>query len=261
MATVTENISSTATKPSPKRRGRQGLFCVWHGLNWSGWNQLCQQAGPFPAQNRMRRLSIAAHSLLNSWHEFWEGCLYNRRLAQTQIEHPPLFILGHWRSGTTLLHNLLTLDPNLTYPNLYQVMFAGHFLLTEGLATRLTSWAIPKTRPMDNIPVGWRMSQEDEVALQLRTLLSPYMMLAFQGQREKYVRYFELTDLTPDELALWKSEFERLLKKLTIREPKPIVRRTSSPITPWENPASKTWRKTRSPPTNTASSATSRRNL
>lgn len=230
MATVLapETPAPSPTRAALNRPSRQGLCCVWHGLNWSGWNQVRKIAGPFPPENRWRRHSIAVQSLLNSWHEFWENVLFGRQIERTEITHPPLFVLGHWRSGTTLLHNLLALDPQITYPNLYQVLFAGHFLLTERIASPLTGWAIPKTRPMDNIPVGWDMSQEDEVALHLRTLCSPYMMLAYQGQREHYKRFFDLTELTDAELSLWKREFLRLLKKLTIRANRPIVLKSPS---------------------------------
>ncbi len=230
MSLVADKLLETAQTSAAARSSqhKQGVFCVWHGLNHAGWRKLKRETGPFPARNRLRRLSIDAVSLSNSWHEFWEERLYGARIDRTVIEHPPLFVLGHWRSGTTLLHNLLTLDPRLTFPTLYQVMFPGHFLLTERIATALTGWAIPQKRPMDNIPVGWGMSQEDEVALQLRTQLSPYMMLAYQGQRAKYDRFFDLTELTPAELAFWKREFLRFLQKLTIRANRPIVLKSPS---------------------------------
>lgn len=219
---------SAEPKGAKPARGRQGLYCVWHGMNHATWRRLRRWIGGFPARNRLRRISISAAAWSNSFWEFWEEALYGRRVDQTHITQPPLFVLGHWRSGTTLLHQLLTLDPQFTYPNLYQVMFAGHCLLTERFVSPLTSWAIPKTRPMDNIPVGWKMPQEDEVALQLRTLLSPYCMLAFQGERAAYDRFFDLTELTPDELALWKREFLRLMKKVTLRSPKAIVLKSPS---------------------------------
>jgi omega-hydroxy-beta-dihydromenaquinone-9 sulfotransferase len=209
-------------------RSTQGIFCLWHGLNARGWRNLLDLGIPLPSQHRLRRWSISALSRVNSWHEFLERQFYGRTIDQTRIEHPPLFVLGHWRSGTTLLHNLLTLDPQFTYPNLYQCLFPGHFLLTEKVTTALTGWAIPKTRPMDNVAADWKMPQEDEFALLLRTLLSPYMLLAFQGQREIYGRMFDLVDLTDDEKALWNREFLLFLKKLTVRSPKPIVLKSPS---------------------------------
>jgi hypothetical protein len=220
--------ATTVDRRAKVHRSTQGIFCLWHGLNAAGWRALCRQGIPRPPQNRLRRWSIAGLCWLNSWHEFLEQQFYGRQIEQTVIEHPPVFVLGHWRSGTTLLHNLLTLDSQFTTPNLYQCLFPGHFLLTETVTTALTGWAIPKTRPMDNVAADWKMPQEDEFALLLRTLLSPYMLLAFQSQTERYRRYFDLTGLTAEELALWKREFLRFLKKLTVRSNKPIVVKSPS---------------------------------
>ena len=37
------------------------------------------------------------------------------QVANTEVPDP-VFILGHWRSGTTLFHNLLALDEQFAYP-------------------------------------------------------------------------------------------------------------------------------------------------
>ena len=168
-------------------------------------------------------LSITAVSMINSCSNLAESAIYGRKIARQTIDHPPIFILGHWRSGTTLLHNLMTLDPQFTFPNLYEVLFPCNFLLTERLVTSLTSWAIPKTRPMDNVEAGFHMPQEDEVALLLMSGLSPYLMLAHPNDPAKYERYFELTGLPPAELNRWKERFLYFIKKLTIKNNKPIV--------------------------------------
>src|SRR4051794_3899053 len=52
---------------------------------------------------------------------------------------PPVFILGHWRQGTTHLHNLLALDPQFAYPTLFQTLYPRSFLTTEAFIPRLGS--------------------------------------------------------------------------------------------------------------------------
>ncbi len=225
---MTDAGTSLATRTKSSRsssgvhRSNQNLACVWQGLNRTRWREVAKALPPDP-RYRVRRLSIAALSAMNSLYEACESALYRRRVEQTEVTQPPIFVLGHWRSGTTLLHNLLTLDPQLTSPNLYQVMFSGHFLLTETIGSALTGWILPRTRPMDNVPTGWKHSQEDELALLLRTGLSPYNMLLYQGDRAKYERFFELNDLSAEERALWVREFQWFMKKLTYRARKPIV--------------------------------------
>ena len=36
---------------------------------------------------------------------------YKQLLADNPLEHDPVFILGHWRSGTTFVHNIFAQDP------------------------------------------------------------------------------------------------------------------------------------------------------
>lgn len=155
-----------------------------------------------------------------------ENWRYSRRLKNVKVL-PPLFVLGHWRSGTTLLHNLMTLDDRFTYPNLYQCIFPHHFLSTETAMAGLTSWLVPKRRPMDNMEAGWKLPQEDELAMLLATTYSPYRNLAFQGHRERYQDYFDFKTAKPEEREEWKQAMLRFMQKITLRSGKPII--TKSP--------------------------------
>src|SRR5262245_55301745 len=82
------------------------------------------------------------------------SCLENwrfRRRWKDVTVAPPLFVLGHWRGGTTHLHNLLTVDERFAFPNNYQTLFPHTFLTTEAVTSRLMSFFLPRRRPMDNI--------------------------------------------------------------------------------------------------------------
>ena len=230
MTSSPPNPASDGEKPNSgeSKPKKQGHFCVWHGLTFGTWMRLLASRPPVHWTKLPRLASITALSVLNSWNDLWESVLLGGKIARQKIDHPPIFILGHWRSGTTLLHNLMTLDPQFTYPNLYQVMYPGSFLLTERVVTRLTGWVLPKTRPMDNIPAGWDLPQEDEMALLLLTLMSPYLMLAHQGAPEKTCRFFDLKQLTPDERRRWHDAFLTFVKKLTVRDNKPVVLKSPS---------------------------------
>lgn len=214
---------STRAETQPKK---QGHFCIFHGMNFGNWIRLLASRPPLHWSKLPRLASVTAFSIVNSLEEIIENCVFGRRIRAQKIEHPPIFIIGHWRSGTTLLHNLMSLDPQFTYPNLYQVIFPGSFLLTEKIVTRLTRWGVPKTRPIDNLPAGWDMTQEDEVAMLAMTRLSPYVMLAHQNDPSKYRRFYDLKELTPAERRRWQESFLCFLKKLTIRANKTIVLKT-----------------------------------
>lgn len=206
----------------------QGLFTVWHGLTFGGLLRLLAMRPRMHYSRAVRVLSLFFICPFNSLYGMIAPLVYGRKVKQTRITKPPVFILGHWRSGTTLLHNLMTMDDQFTYPNLYHVMYPQHFLLTERVVSKLTAPFLPKTRPMDNMPTGWQLPQEDEVALLIETLRSPYLMVAFPNQRKYYGDTFDIRDMPPADQARWKQVLVNFMKKLTVRSDKPIVMKSPS---------------------------------
>lgn len=204
-------------RQSQKYGSSQGIFSIWQGMDVPTWARLLAGRPPVHWRQALRLALVSGMSVSNSLLKLVEQLAYGAELRRYEFPHPPVFIIGHWRSGTTLLHELLSHDPRLICPNLYQILSPHHCLLTEPVVAPLTRWMLPKTRPMDNIAVAWDAPQEDETALCNLTAMSPYMMLAYQGQRWKYERYFELQQLTPHEQQRWKTAFVTFLKKVALR--------------------------------------------
>ncbi|WP_367871667.1 sulfotransferase [Luteolibacter sp. Populi] len=161
---------------------------------------------------------VSLLSLVNSYHRRKEEAEFNARIAATQITKAPLFIIGHWRSGTTHLHNLLAQDDTrFAYANTYQVVNPHTFLRTEEINTRRFAWMIPKTRPMDNMALSFDSPQEDEFAPLLITLLSSYLGVSFPRREDHYTRYLSFAGVPRAETEAWKTGFEWFLKKLTFK--------------------------------------------
>src|SRR6202043_3561987 len=91
-----------------------------------------------------------------------QDAIFGRAIRKTQLKGPPIFILGHWRTGTTLLHDLMICDERFGYPTTYECVNPCHFLLTERFLPRLFKWMMPASRPMDNMKLGFDRPQEDE---------------------------------------------------------------------------------------------------
>src|SRR5262249_10887562 len=125
------------------------------------------------------------HTALRLLQEAWYGDLVSR----TPIRHAPVFILGHWRTGTTLLHEFLILDERHTFPNTYECLDPNHFLLTERFFTRWLGFLMPSRRPMDNMAAGWNRPQEDEFALCMLGQPSPYLTIAFPNRPPQFPEY------------------------------------------------------------------------
>src|SRR6478735_3085397 len=85
----------------------QGFFCIWHGSSFGNWLKLLASRPPMHWSRLHKILSITGLSMVNSVTNMCESMLYGRKIAEQKIDHDPVFILGHWRSGTTLLHNLM----------------------------------------------------------------------------------------------------------------------------------------------------------
>jgi hypothetical protein len=170
-----------------------------------------------------RAAFITLASLMNSAYRRKEERLFNPAVAKVEMP-PPLFVLGHWRTGTTHLHNLLAQDAeNLAYANTYQVVNPHTFLCTEEVNTRRFAWLVPKKRPMDNVALSFQSPQEDEFAPCLMSLRSLYLGISFARREEHYARYLTFRDVPRQEVEQWKAAFQWFLKKLTLKYQRPLV--------------------------------------
>ena len=105
------------------------------GITLDRWLDLLRENSVSPAYWH-RAAFITATACLNSIAQRKEQDL-EETIRKTHLVGPPLFILGHWRSGTTHLHNLLALDTqNFAFANTYQVTNPLTFLTTEETNTR-----------------------------------------------------------------------------------------------------------------------------
>lgn len=158
------------------------------------------------------------NSLFARCEEFFDG----EEIRNVRIEHSPLFVLGHWRSGTTHLHNLLACDPSFAFPNAYQASFPRHFIFTQVGGMIFDSLA-PSKRPMDNVAFSSLVPHEDEFALAGHCGVSPYVRCLFPVTANNGYTELDPCALDPRALDRWKETFVLILKKLTLSEGKRIV--------------------------------------
>ncbi|MSR65676.1 MAG: sulfotransferase [Verrucomicrobiae bacterium] len=165
-----------------------------------------------------RAAFVTAASLMNSFYQRKEERLFHDAIAETKITEPPLFILGHWRSGTTHLHNLLAQDTaQFAFANTYQVVNPHTFLCTEEVNSRRFAGLVPSKRPMDNMALSFQTPQEDEFAPCLITFRSLYLGMSFARREDDYLRYLAFREVPRAEIEEWKAGFLWFLKKLTLK--------------------------------------------
>ena len=138
---------------------------------------------------------------------------YRRLLADKPLEHDPVFILGHWRSGTTFVHNVLSCDKHFGYCTTYQTVFPHLMMVGQPFFKKSMSWLMPDHRPTDNMELAVDLPQEEEFALSNMCPYTYYNFWFFPKYMQEYCdKYLTLQQIRPDELKAWEDSFRKLIK-------------------------------------------------
>ena len=160
---------------------------------------------------------VGGCSFINSGLAAVQRLAYQRKIAETLIEHPPIFVIGHWRSGTTLMHELLSLDDRFAYPNTVDTFAPTHSLISHHLLEPLL-WAIlPRKRPMDDMTVRVGSPQEDDFALCAYGAPTPYRRVAFPNRKGRDHLQLNLSLVDQNQRLELQRAIEHFIKTLTIR--------------------------------------------
>ena len=146
-----------------------------------------------------------------------EQLIFGRRVHKAELHPEPVFILGHWRSGTTFLHNLMSRDPQFAWMNIVHIFASSYFLIGYPVLRRLAKIMMPKKRPMDSIELKLDYPQEEEYAMGNFTTRSTNHMMTFTHSRDKYMDYCLYEPLPEIEKRKWKRDYVYLLKKLAVQ--------------------------------------------
>lgn len=195
---------------------------LWHGMTTARWLSLL-------AKHRFRiapkgiglACTVAGVSLADSVLAAAQSAALGGKIRRVQLQEPPIFIIGHWRSGTTHLHELLVRDERLGFADTYECLAPSHALLTGSWLPGMLSWLVPSKRPMDNMSFGWRRPQEDEFALFALGAESPYERIVFPNEIPAGGEDFEFSSAEAE--ANWRRTLQRFLGMVQLRGGKRIV--------------------------------------
>lgn len=197
---------------------------LWHSMNASAWWRMFAANGFRASPHRWpTAVSISCFTAFNSLMGLIQHITHGSRVSRTPIKQDPIFIIGHWRSGTTHLHDLLSLDQRFAFPTTYECFAPQHFLLTGHYFPKMFPWLLPSKRPMDNMAVGFDRPQEDEFALVALGVKSPYWKMAYPN-KPQCEEYLTLQKVSASERQKWKDTFRTFLRRLTYQhDGKPII--------------------------------------
>ena len=143
-----------------------------------------------------------------------QATVAREQLAQANYRNA-VVVLGYWRSGTSLLHELLCLDARYTYPTTHACMNPHHFLLSE--ASVLARRGSSRRRPMDEMEVHAGSPQEDEFALLSLGARSPYEALLIPMILPEALKLTDPRDLSSRDEERWREVFLRFFAGVSMR--------------------------------------------
>ena len=184
------------------------------GANIGTLASVIRRAG-LPA--RVAPSALILFSVLARWPvSTTERLLIESKLPQPSEMPSPVFILGHWRSGTTHLYNVMTKAESWAYvPPVATGLPWDLFGIAKAFRPLLER-ALPEHRYIDNIPVTPDSPQEDEIAIANMSDLSFYHGIYFPRNFADFLNrglFFE--GCHAREVEKWQVTFIYLLRKLT----------------------------------------------
>lgn len=170
------------------------------------------------AGSRVQRLVAWIAQFLRLLPTAVEKIRYGPAIVRRSLSRPPVFIVGHWRSGTTHLHNLLSRDPQFGFLGFAETAMPLNMMGPEVfIAREAIRSVLPQTREYDNVKLSLDAPQEEEMALGNLCEIGYYNLYFFPGQADLHTRralFFE--EVSPWEMERFRDSYQFLLRKLSL---------------------------------------------
>ena len=170
----------------------------------------------FRGRHRLQAFVITAFVVLTLPIRLLESVRFGAAVRRHCLSQPPVFIVGHWRSGTTNMHNHFLQDPHFASVTLLHCAIPSGFLTWGWLARRIMNRRLPKNRPMDAVPLGIDEPMSEDFALAGLTHMSHYLNYFFPQIAEQTFRETVLFEgVAASDVEHWGWYYEYLLRKVS----------------------------------------------
>lgn len=160
---------------------------------------------------RARRIGFLSRLFATGF--FVQRILFSRKIRNISLEeHPPVFILGLWRTGTTHLHYLMCRDARFGYLKNHQAFTFNFSLLSLDRLNKILSIFVPGRRPQDDVRVTLDDPAEEEQALCTTSTRSSIHSFFFPKNRSYVHKYHLFEGISEKEKHQWKQDYLSLLK-------------------------------------------------
>ena len=188
------------------------------GCDWTNLQAHLAEHSGFTARTASQRIKSKLAVVARQPFTLMERLVFSRKVENYQLPSPPIFLIGHWRSGTTHLHNMMSTAPHFSTIDFGQTAMPHNLLNpTRFLGRAAMSTAVPKDRGIDRIKMGMKEPQEEEMALGNLNPISYYNVFYYPKEmKEQFERSVFLENVTESERTIFEEVYVRLLKKLSI---------------------------------------------
>ncbi len=182
-----------------------------------------------PGRDLRSRLRVAGLWRDASWAAGFaaaERRAWGDRIAAAPLPDDPLIIVGHWRTGTTYLQQLLSLDPDAVATDLFTCCLPSSFLASRRWVEPVMARFLPRTRPMDGVALGTREPHEDEFATWRLTGISTLERLLFPRPGRYFILEANPLNEPEADRDRWREAFCLFLGKLSLAAPgkRPVLK-------------------------------------
>lgn len=148
--------------------------------------------------------------------QFLQKIIFNKKISKVDLsKQQPIFILGHWRSGTTHLHYLMHKDPQYGTLSNYQSFLFNVAHLSRSLLKIVLSPLMPSKRPQDNIRVSPDLPAEEEQPMSVLSTKSGIHSWNFPQNQSYFTKYNLFEGVSAKEKAEWRKDYHFLLQNIT----------------------------------------------
>ena len=143
-----------------------------------------------------------------------EIIFFERRINNHELKADPIFVLGHWRSGTTLMQHILMCDSQHTSSTVFTCILSDVFLLTE-------PWLKPIIRFFSKIFGAQYSIQKTKMDLDLPAELETAMVSSMSSYSYTWGHLFPthftsfLKDFTYENQEAFLQDYHFLIKKIS----------------------------------------------
>ncbi len=168
-------------------------------------------------RNRLQRLVGWGANIARYPFATFEELRWGGDIKRHEVTKPPIFLVGHWRSGTTHLHNLMSRDPQFGFMTFADTAMPLDMLGAKAeMGRRIIDNSLPETRGYDNVKLTLQEPQEEEMALGNLNSIGYYNAYYFPRlMEEEAKKALTLEGATETEKKKFEATYEFIVRKMS----------------------------------------------